>query len=175
MLGFGPSQFAITRPGSNMNLSIGIFLVVTLVRGTVSEFSPFLNDLYPSSVDRLPDDTVPESYALTVEPSFENQNYLFTGWVNITIRVLTTTSEIILNAKDLDVPAVEVEDVISHRRVELESWDYVENREIIKIIVKGFILANRRYIVRIRFSGFLRNDGTGFFKTFYTSNSGEKK
>lgn len=122
----------------------------------------------------LPGDTVPESYALAVEPNLGAVNDSIAGRVHISIRVKKTTPVITLNAKDLTVLQVQITDRSTGRDVKVDSWDYDDDREQLKIHAVGFVLANRKYIVYLRFVGALRNDNNGFFKSFYTSHSGEK-
>lgn len=127
------------------------------------------------SVDenRLPDDTVPESYVLAVDPNQANGS--FEGCVKISIRVMTTTATITLNTRDLDLREIEVVDEATNRTISLRSWSYAAPREQMTIDMDGHVLAGRKYVVRIQFSGRLRDDATGFFRTAYESGSGEKK
>lgn len=139
------------------------FVVFGLVQGHETGFG------------RLPEDTVPVSYVLSVVPDFETAIPSFTGQVDIAIRVKTTTPMITLHSKDLILDAVKVTDVNTDRVIEGTTWDYVNVREQVQILMKGYVLANRKYIVSIQFKGTLRDDAKGFFKTFYTTNLDEKK
>lgn len=139
------------------------FVVIGLVRGHETGFG------------RLSGDTVPESYVLRVVPDFEAAIPSFAGQVDIAIRVKTTTPTITLHSKDLVLDAVKVTDVDTDRVIDGTTWDYVNVREQVQILMQGYVLANRKYTVSIRFNGRLRDDAKGFFKTFYTTNSNDKK
>lgn len=139
------------------------FIFIGLVRG-------FEND-----VGRMSAYTVPESYVLSIVPDLERDNGSFTGQVDILIRVKTTTSVILLDSKDLVLTDVRVKDESTNGYVNVNSWDYIEDRDQVRILLDGYIFADRKYTVCIQFSGHLRHDGTGFFKTDYTFDSGKIK
>lgn len=122
----------------------------------------------------LPGDTVPESYALAIEPNLETVNNSLTGQVYILIGVKTTTPVITLNAKGLTIQQVLITDMSTGRDVKVDYWDYADDREQLNIYVDRRVLANRKYTIYIRFVGTLRDDHNGFFKSFYTSRSGDK-
>lgn len=128
-----------------------------------------------ASEHRLPDDTVPESYALAVDPSdARSANGSFEGRVEIRFRVATTAATVTLNALDLDLREIRLVDVAADRSVGLRYWEYAPApREQVTIHVDGHVFAGRKYVVRIRFVGRPRDDATGFFRTLYGSS--EKK
>uniref|UniRef100_A0A2S2P8T3 Aminopeptidase n=1 Tax=Schizaphis graminum TaxID=13262 RepID=A0A2S2P8T3_SCHGA len=139
--------------------------------------SSFVRGYDGQTVDsaRLSGDTEPRSYALKIEPNLETENASFAGRVDITIVVKTTTTVITLNSKDLVLHEVEVTDEITGRDIRVRSLSYEEDREQVIISMEGHVLANRLYTMRIRFEGILRDDGTGFFKSAYETESEGKK
>jgi len=125
---------------------------------------------------RLPDDTKPLSYKLTMEPSpYKEFNASFTGSVDIEIAVRTSTSTITLNSKDLVLHDIRVTDKNTGRSIGVRSWSYDADREQVTISLDGHVLASRVYMLRIRFEGILRDDGTGFFRSAYDTVSDGKK
>jgi len=150
-----------------MRVWIGTIIVLTLARwGWVEGLN---------IARRLPSDTVPESYVLNVEPNFETPNASFTGHVEISVRVTTNTTVLTLNARGLVLDEIEVTEDKTNKNVGVKSWDYVPDLDQVKIWTDIPILANRKYVVRIWFTGLLRNGGVGFFKSSYTSSTGNKK
>lgn len=123
----------------------------------------------------LPDDTKPESYTLNVVPDFKRENASFVGQVDILIVVKTTTYMITLNSKNLALNGIRVTDENTNRNITVNSWSYAKDEEQVKILLDEHVLANRKYMISIRFKGLLRDDGNGFFKSYYTSISGKKK
>ncbi|VVC40903.1 Hypothetical protein CINCED_3A018294 [Cinara cedri] len=124
---------------------------------------------------RLPDNTVPETYVLSVVPNFETANASFTGHVCILVEVKTTTPVITLNSKDLVIHKVNVTDKFTNRNVKVNSWKYAVDHEQVEIYVDEHVLANRKYTVCIFFRGILRDDGIGFFRSSYTFSLDSKK
>ncbi|XP_025208516.1 endoplasmic reticulum aminopeptidase 1-like isoform X2 [Melanaphis sacchari] len=124
---------------------------------------------------RLPGDTEPRSYVLRIEPNLETENASFTGRVDITIKVKTTTSVITLNSKDLMLHEIKLKDENTGRNIRVISWSYAREQEQVMISVDGHVLGNRIYTIRILFEGILRDDGTGFFKSAYETYSDGKK
>lgn len=125
---------------------------------------------------RSPGDTVPESYALElVAPDLARENASFAGRVDIAIRANAAATAIALHSKGLVVNGVDVTDAATGRRVGVNSWTYAERQERVDVLLDGHVLAGRRYTVSVRFQGLLRDDGNGFFKSYYTSVSGERK
>lgn len=117
----------------------------------------------------LPGDTVPESYALAVEPELGTATGSLAGRVYISIGVRTTTAAITLNAQGLTVQQVRITDRSTGADVTVDSWDCADER--LTIYAAGRVLANRKYTVYVRFVGTLRDDDRGFFQSFYTSRS----
>lgn len=140
----------------------------------LSAFFTIIVLFLPGSDSRLPDDTVPESYVLKVAPDLGAAVAPLTGQVDIVIWVKNTTPVIVLNCKDLTLENVKVTDVNTYRNIQVDSWEYDEY-ERVHVSMSTHVLADRKYIISIRFRGYLRDDATGFFKSYYTVNSNEKK
>lgn len=144
-------------------LFLTVFAVFSFVRGGSGE-----------DFRRLPGDTVPESYVLAIVPNISSASLSFKGKVDIVINVKTTTPVITLHSKVM-MFSVKVTDVITDRDVVVRSWEHVENGEQLRIWVEGFVFANRKYTVSIRFGEKLRDDAKGFFISYYTTGLNELK
>jgi len=70
------------------------------MRTTFAAVSILLLTLMPAVAQRLPETARPENYKLTFTPDLENAK--FEGDETLTVRVLKPTSEITLNAVDID-------------------------------------------------------------------------
>jgi len=127
---------------------------------------------------RLPNNTEPISYRLDVQTIIEpeNDNFKFIGTVVVTIRVKTSTEELILNVDDLKIDQIYVKDTDSSAEIEV-TGNHVEDKNeqlIIQLKTPGLI-ADRVYEVKIAYSGELRNDMTGFYKSWYKDENGDVK
>lgn len=121
-------------------------------------------------VFRLPNNTEPISYNLRIRPTIdpENNNFSFTGEVTIHIRVNTSTENITLNAYELNIENVEVKDADSSTKITVKDLKLVaKNEQLIIILDEPGLTADREYKVKIVYSGEIRNDMTGFYKSSY--------
>lgn len=129
---------------------------------------------------RLPDDTAPEWYELDVAPGdLTAANASFAGQVTIGIRVKSTATSITLNSRRLSVHGIDVTDVATDRAVRVDSWTSDDAAERLTIVIGGHVFADRKYTVRIRYEGLLRDDddddsATGFFKRHYRTADAKK-
>jgi len=122
-------------------------------------------------VFRGPNNTEPISYSLNVQPFIEpkTDNFTFIGTVVIMIRAKTTTEQLTLNADGLKINQIDVTDKNSSTIVEVTGNDVVVNNEQLIIQLKSpGLIADRVYEVNITYSGELRNDMSGFYKSWYT-------
>lgn len=127
-------------------------------------------------VFRLPNNTEPISYTLDVQTFIDPQNnkFTFTGNVSITIRVKISTEDLILNVDDLKINLIEVTD--SSTKVEvIENYVVVKNEQLIIRLKAPGLIADRVYEVKIAYSGELRNDMTGFYKSWYKDEENKVK
>lgn len=121
-------------------------------------------------VYRLPNNTVPISYDLRISPILDSKtnNFSFTGQVTINIRVITPTEELTLNAYDLRIGEIEVTDVSLSMQIPVLSNITEDKNQQLKIqLGKPGLIADREYKVKISYSGELRDDMTGFYKSSY--------
>jgi len=128
-------------------------------------------------VFRLPNNTEPISYRLNVQPFIEPEknNFTFIGTVLITIRVKITTEELTLNIDGLTINQIKVKDTNSSTDIKVAGNNIVKKNEqlIIQLMTPGLI-ADRVYEVEIAYSGELRNDMSGFYKSSYTDENSKK-
>lgn len=128
-------------------------------------------------VFRLPNNTEPISYRLNIQPFIEpeNNNFTFIGTVLITIRVKITTEELTLNVDGLKINQIIIKDTNSSTNITVTGNNIVEKNEqlIIQLQTPGLI-ADRVYEVEIAYSGELRNDMSGFYKSSYTDENSNK-
>lgn len=128
-------------------------------------------------VFRLPNNTEPISYTLNVQPFIEPEknNFTFIGTVLITIRVKITTEQLTLNMDGLTIKQIKVKDTNSSTDIEVAGKNIVKKNEqlIIQLKTPGLI-ADRVYEVEIAYSGELRNDMSGFYKSSYMDENSKK-
>lgn len=123
----------------------------------------------------LPDNTEPIGYELFVEPNFGAITPSFTGRVNISISAKTATDEITLNSRDLIVYEIGLMDDNTNTDIGIDSWKYEHHQEQVKIKTNRRILEKQKCTIRIRYSGYLKNDVSDVFHSSYNSYSKVKE
>ncbi|XP_050519995.1 uncharacterized protein LOC126893642 [Daktulosphaira vitifoliae] len=122
---------------------------------------------------RLPTNVLPKSYVLNIEPNFED--FTFRGSVNIIVNIKDDVKQIKLNAKDLNITNISVSSINANSVQDIK-YQYVPRDEQL-IISKDHGLdfhANVEHSIMINYTGPLRNDMTGFYKSSYLQD-GKKK
>lgn len=120
-------------------------------------------------VYRLPNNTEPIAYKLTIRPTIDPVNNIFTfvGNVTINVRAKSTTKVLTLNADGLKINDLIVTDTAS--MVKIETISYTNENEQLNIYLDSpGMIADRVYDVKISYEGQLRDDMTGFYKSSYT-------
>lgn len=146
-----------------------IFCLAIICSCALAQVAPSVNE--KMDVFRLPNNTEPLSYSLKIKPIIDpkNNDFTFSGDVTIRIRVKTSTEKLTLNARDLQINTVDIKDVKSSAKVETAGYRLVpKNEQLIIQTNYSELIADREYDVQISFSGELRNDMTGFYKSYYT-------
>ena len=130
-----------------------------------------LDDIKPFADDgRLPKDVVPVHYDLRLTTNVhDNGERGFVGFVKILVNVLADTSLIKLHNRGL---------IITYMRLTSQDGAFIydadfshdtANEFLIITLVNSeiFLLAGNEYYIEIAFSGNLRNDMGGFYRSFY--------
>lgn len=141
-----------------------------------------IQNVYTNDVDisdsndgtyRLPNDTHPESYHLSIITRIDLDILDFSGIVIITILVDRPTQQIVLHAKQLTITNVTLTDSDTMSFIKLLPHAYDEAKEFLQIFTDDVILrAGNRLILEIGYNGTLRTDIGGFFKSSYLNFDG---
>lgn len=124
---------------------------------------------------RLPNDTRPETYDISLRTWVHEENFEFTGEVNIGIVVVNDTSAITLHMRQLDIRQIrllttgDIPGLIS-----IGPFTYNSTFEFLRIPINSLLLANERYTLEIRYSGTLRQNQGGFYRSSYLNNAGQR-
>lgn len=147
-----------------------LFLIVScscvLAQGATDEIEK-------TDVFRLPNDTEPISYQLHIKPTIDpNDNlFIFNGDVSISIKVKSSTDVLTLNADGLNITQINVTDTTNTSTpivIGVIEFNCVVKNEQLKIhLDTPGLIADRVYEVRIEYTGKLRDDMTGFYKSSY--------
>src|SRR5580704_13760324 len=111
------------------------------------------------AAQRLPELAVPDNYKLTFAPDFTKNN--FTGDETIQVRVLKPTSEIMLNAVEIDFDAVTITSAGATQKAQV-TLDKNKDREMATLTV-GNAIQPGPATIHIRYTGILNNELRGFY------------
>lgn len=148
------------------------FLALLGSRSVSGDDAGATDDTEVTGVYRLPDTTEPVSYGLRVRPQIDPAvgTYTFDGQVDLVIRAVKYTDQVVLNSRDLNVTAVTgFRDVRTNRSVPVSGYVYDAPNEQLVIDLGRSVVPPRLYGFTVEFSGALRNDFTGFHKHVYDS------
>jgi aminopeptidase N len=109
------------------------------------------------AAQRLPETAVPDNYALTFAPDFNKDN--FTGDETIHVRVLKPTSEIVLNAVQIDFEDVS----ISSGGVSQKATVTPDKEKEIVTLAVARTLQPGPATIRIKYTGILNREMRGFY------------
>lgn len=140
-------------------------------------FVPRVEDLLPLedvyTTFRLPNTTTPNSYDVTLRTWVHEENFQFTGNVRINITVEQATNSITLHHRYLTIGVVSLwsSDATS---VQIVSQSYNTTFEFFTVSVQETLPAGQTYVLDIDYTGTLRNDQGGFYRSSYLNDQNER-
>lgn len=124
---------------------------------------------------RLPNDTVPESYDITLTTRIDYADFIFNGNVRIGIYVNESTQLITLHHRQLTITDVQLWTTTSPaQQVALGAYTYDPVLEFLQIPVSVSLTAGVRYSLSIDYTGTLREDNYGFYRSSYRNDDGRQ-
>lgn len=128
------------------------------------------NDSNEMYIYRLPGDTIPDSYDLTIMPDY---NYFtdavnFDGEVTIVIDVKSETSTITLNCRDILIYVVYVHEKLTENAIDVSGVRYDEPNEQCIVLLNSHLKVGIQYMVNIEYHVKIDSDYMeGFYKSKY--------
>ncbi|XP_070495806.1 membrane alanyl aminopeptidase [Chironomus tepperi] len=126
---------------------------------------------------RLNEDVLPIHYKITLEPFFEdegqNRAFTFKGHVDITLQAQKEVTEIVLHMNDLDVHSYQLNPYEMSQVIPFNKSYYNEQYDKWTIPVplfEGKLAANQTVILSIDYTGYMRDDMRGFYRSYYMEN-----
>lgn len=122
------------------------------------------NDSTPRSF-RLPNDTIPLHYDLRISTEIHRGDFVFDGHVRVHIRAVESTDTITLHYRQLILRRVNLLNVDGSVIRENVPFRMLHDLEFLEI--PATLTANQELIVEVMYTGILRDDATGFFRSSY--------
>lgn len=120
---------------------------------------------------RLPNNTKPEHYAITLTTNIDKNEFSFTGEVIITLRALESTKNITLHQRQLTIDKVVL--LLANGRQIKVNYNYDKTTEFLEISVADELEKDQRYFLTINYRGELRTDSGGFYRSSYNNSKNE--
>lgn len=116
---------------------------------------------------RLPNDTIPLNYNLTIRTNIHQGDFVFDGQVRINIRVLEPTETITIHYRQLIIRNVNLLNTDGSVLQQDAHYRMTHNVEFLEIFSSTPLVAGQELIVEVLYNGILRTDFAGFFRTSY--------
>lgn len=118
---------------------------------------------------RLPNETYPLKYDVWLMTRIDEGNFTFNGRVKITIRAEKDTKEVKIHQRQLKIEII----YVNNSPINADGWSYDNVTEFLTI--RSNFAANQTYILDITYTGELRADNAGFYRSSYIDKNGNKK
>lgn len=122
---------------------------------------------------RLPNDTVPETYDITLTTQINNADFIFYGNVRIGILTREATQRITIHHRQLTIIVIRLWTTTDPpQQIGVNPYSYDATLEFLEIPVQTTLPAGTRYVLDIDYMGTLREDNYGFYRSSYRTDAG---
>lgn len=139
-----------------------------------------LDQLFLNNEYRLPNTLYPELYNVTLKPNMKEG--IFTGKVQIYMRVENDTTLIILNSQNLNISNIKVfrnYTASNYLNAEpIQILNYVNEQlftQQLRIYLNSEVKTGEKIMAEIDFNGTLNDDMQGFYRSSYLDSDGEQQ
>lgn len=142
--------------------------------------TPLTRDIQPR-IDgyayRLPNSTRPEAYKVELSTNIHNGAFGFVGTVAIDILVLQPTPVITIHHRQLNIAFATLDSLpLGGSSIPLASHYYDPISEFLSIpLESGTLTVGSRYRLTITYTGTLRSDEAGFYRSSYVADDGTRR
>lgn len=123
---------------------------------------------------RLPNNTKPEEYAIELRTNIDKKEFNFTGKVTIKLRALESTKNITLHQRQLTIGEHWLQ-AENGKPINVGQWNYDKTTEFLVIPVTDGLEKDQRYALTIAYTGELRADMGGFYRSSYVNSKNETR
>lgn len=146
--------------------------IVILLTAVSIHCAPLTNiDYETSNINfRLPNNTVPENYNISLRTWINEGNFTFTGIVTIDVRPTEPTDFITVHQEGFNIGDIRL--FSEDGDIPIEPAEYNETLDFLTIPTSVNLNPRQRYSLRIEYTGTLRDDDLGFYRSSYVNDSG---
>lgn len=123
---------------------------------------------------RLPNNTKPDSYDITLSTNIDRNDFSFSGCVVINFHVLEPSYNITIHARQLSIKTIKLATSFG---VVINLNPYTHDNVTDHLVIPTQVQLQKytQYILTIEYSGVLRTDTMGFYRNTYVNAKGETK
>lgn len=119
---------------------------------------------------RLPNNTIPENYIISLRSWIHEGNFTFTGIVTIDVRPTEPTNYITVHQEGFIIGDIQLS--AENTLIPILPFEYNSTLDFLTIPVTQDLNPRDIYSLRIEYSGTLRDDDLGFYRSSYVNDSG---
>lgn len=123
---------------------------------------------------RLPNNTKPYSYDITIATNIDRNDFSFAGRVVINLHVLEPSYNITIHARQLDIKKIRLVTAFGVE-ISLDSHAHDNVTDHLVIPTQVQLQIDTPYILTVEYSGVLRTDRLGFYRDTYINAKGETR
>lgn len=164
---------AFARPSDNMCVAGGT--APTRSPQTEASTPPTATngERFPWEDIRLPPSIIPSNYDIFLHPNLST--FHFTGNVTIQIKSLKDTDFVVFHERDLNFSSFEISHLKTGRKISIVKELFYPVHQQVYLGLQHKLKAGEEYLLNISFSGILSNSMAGFYRSSYTTSSGERR
>lgn len=122
---------------------------------------------------RLPNNTIPHTYDITLTTSVDEDIFDFDGTVNIVLEAIEESSSITLHVRQLTIKTISLLVLDTGADIALNEYTLDAVTEFLVIPLKSKKLEKgKTYRLSITYTGILRTDNGGFYRSKYVDANG---
>lgn len=122
---------------------------------------------------RLPNNTIPIRYDISLTTDVHSGDTAFSGVVRIRIEAVENTNQITLHFRQLTIESVALYTATGASLQENVPFSEVDDLEFLVIQPITALVATLQYVVEISYRGLLRDDNMGFYRSSYKNPEGQ--
>lgn len=130
-------------------------------------------DPYDGISYRLPNTTQPISYEIGISTDIHIGEFRFDGHVVIYFRCIETTSEFVLQYRELTMDNIALYD--SNENIIVSEWHQNDTLEFLTILPNQDLIEDQEYFVSIHYHGIMTDNGLGIYRASYVDDDGNTK
>ncbi|XP_070496047.1 aminopeptidase N-like [Chironomus tepperi] len=125
---------------------------------------------------RLPNNSIPVEYYITLETNIHEGDFNFLGNVIIHIKIVEETNQVTLHYRQISITRIEIIDpVLQLVIVSNATYNYIESHDFLVIDLPITYQPDTELILNIDYNGKLRDEGAGFYWGSYNNSQNETK